>query len=619
MAVVSAFILFGHISIDLAGGGGQFIKLLIALALTFTGALFICRRVIYIVLRRLEIFSVLKLITSVSATTILMHITMLAAYIVLVQEVAPDISLSELIPATIIIMFAASIPISFAGWGIREVSAIYTYGVIGIPLEQALAVSITIGILSLLIAGIISLFYMMVGLPVSKNSEVNETTQKSIRSFNVDRLLCWLIPLTTAILIFFQVYLPVSGGNLNINLADPVVLAGGILFLICYASRYKKNIWRVKHFNVLIGLATFSILLSFLIGYFRFGLIDWAFYNRLLGWFILLGYLATGALLVWAAGEAGTKYLFRVLVATTLVIIGFDYISFWLTWSGLFIDGFTFTGAFSGMTQNANAFVFQLLAVLSLILGMTATRPHKRVDRIENIFLDIAIVFILLAILYAKSRTGYWAALAVLMTVLSLRWIALKRACLILTTTFVLFLLPDVMQWMATTLQNSIQDVSEAVNSNAGNTLSGSANLKLNDASSNAERFKTIYQALDLWYEYPIFGAGLGAFVHTLIESGSQFVVIHSTMIWLLAEFGIVGLSVWLIIFGIIFTSAWRSSGNSREWRAKALVLLLVAFTVFQLPHDIFYQRIFWFLIGFLMVSGKINWHRENVRTNREA
>lgn len=57
-----------------------------------------------------------------------------------------------------VVFMAALIPLSFAGWGMRETGAILVFAAIGIPKESALGMSIGFGIL-LLIAGLPGLFF----------------------------------------------------------------------------------------------------------------------------------------------------------------------------------------------------------------------------------------------------------------------------------------------------------------------------------------------------------------------------------------------------------------------------------------------------------------------------
>jgi glycosyltransferase 2 family protein len=45
------------------------------------------------------------------------------------------------------IMEIASLPISLAGWGVREGAAVVAFGALGLPAEQALGASLAFGLL----------------------------------------------------------------------------------------------------------------------------------------------------------------------------------------------------------------------------------------------------------------------------------------------------------------------------------------------------------------------------------------------------------------------------------------------------------------------------------------
>lgn len=49
-------------------------------------------------------------------------------------------------------MLAAVLPISVAGWGVREGAMVVSLGWLNVPADAALAISISIGLLQLLVA-----------------------------------------------------------------------------------------------------------------------------------------------------------------------------------------------------------------------------------------------------------------------------------------------------------------------------------------------------------------------------------------------------------------------------------------------------------------------------------
>jgi len=110
--------------------------------------------------------------------------------------------------------------------------------------------------------------------------------------------------------------------------------------------------------------------------------------------------------------------------------------------------------------------------------------------------------------------------------------------------------------------------------------------------SSTQERLVSIIGGLNLFWDHPVFGAGLGAFRNQMILTLDWLpLVIHSTAIWLLAELGIVGFLIFAVSFTHIFFKEWKSA-------SAFIVLCLGGFAVMSGPGDMLYQRTFWLLIG---------------------
>jgi O-Antigen ligase len=110
--------------------------------------------------------------------------------------------------------------------------------------------------------------------------------------------------------------------------------------------------------------------------------------------------------------------------------------------------------------------------------------------------------------------------------------------------------------------------------------------------SSTQERLVSIIGGLNLFWDLPVFGAGLGAFRNQMILTLDWLpLVIHSIAVWLLAELGIVGFLIFAVSFTHIFFKEWKSA-------SAFIVLCLGGFAVMSGPGDMLYQRTFWLLIG---------------------
>ena len=80
--------------------------------------------------------------------TFLAHLCMLGAYVVALMGLGLEEPTVETVAALLIVMFVSSLPISLAGWGIRELTAVAALGVIGIEHSTAMAGAIIVGAVS---------------------------------------------------------------------------------------------------------------------------------------------------------------------------------------------------------------------------------------------------------------------------------------------------------------------------------------------------------------------------------------------------------------------------------------------------------------------------------------
>ena len=152
-SLISLWLLFGRIDFDLDRGGGDVIFTIAAMAM-------VCG-VLGLTVFRVQIQRgcasyarwLLKLWPS-AILTILCHASGLGAYLVLLSNFDPQRVSTGMVAALVIVMFVTSLPVSFAGWGLRELSAASALGFIGISSEVSIAAAIVIGLLFLAVTGI---------------------------------------------------------------------------------------------------------------------------------------------------------------------------------------------------------------------------------------------------------------------------------------------------------------------------------------------------------------------------------------------------------------------------------------------------------------------------------
>jgi len=86
-------------------------------------------------------------------TSIVVHLNGIAAYALIGKALGVNLSLSIYVLLVPLVFLVALIPISFAGWGIRETGAIGLFSIVGVTAEEAFAMSLVFGLL-LIVAGL---------------------------------------------------------------------------------------------------------------------------------------------------------------------------------------------------------------------------------------------------------------------------------------------------------------------------------------------------------------------------------------------------------------------------------------------------------------------------------
>lgn len=87
-------------------------------------------------------------IVGISALSQLINIYI---YGVLLSTMGFDLPHWKVAAAAAMVSFAASVPISVNGWGVREISAIYAFGLLGVDASSAMALSVAVGLLNTLV------------------------------------------------------------------------------------------------------------------------------------------------------------------------------------------------------------------------------------------------------------------------------------------------------------------------------------------------------------------------------------------------------------------------------------------------------------------------------------
>lgn len=567
---------------------------------------------------RMRSWSVFGYLAEIAGITLLSQLLMLGVFVVGVLAIQPDIALVPVVAAAAVISFAASMPITVNGWGIREIASVYVLGHFGISGADAVAISVMVGLCSTAVILILAAFSSK--QVRDETARVNESQSVLQPDQEIEKTGAWILAIATAVLVFFQVQAELPGGMwgvLNLNFADPfAILALAAVAIHAVATRHAPR-WRVGQFNLVLLLISLLLFVAFLRGVLEIGVTQWALGGRLFGWMVLLGYVSAGYLMVAHAGAIGLRRLSETLIAAGVVVVVLSVALRLMSYVGCAYCGHA-TPNFEGYAGNRNAFAFQMLVCLSLLLGYSTVKAKMRSGTvlptahlrlpIHNWVRNAAqsgeewrrhrrfalpLGIILFGLSLSASRAG-WLTAAVMLLVAWVARLADRRLIArgaIYATCFLggYLVVADLVVADLAVVGTAAPSVPPLIPSSHATT------------SSDQERFDSIFRGLDMWTQSPWLGAGLGVFIEKNAVWFGRPVVIHSTPVWILAEFGIIGVAGfgWGFLVLLRYAATLRATIPAR----RILGLLLLMFAVFSLVHEVFYQRIFWLVLGAVLAS----------------
>lgn len=518
--------------------------------------------------------------------TVLMHFFMLSSYLCLVVGVAGSDSVSVFtVLAALLTMLGASVPISFGGWGIREVTAGFAFDAASLSPELGVAVGIGVGVLTILALGINVFVVWALEIFHSSKNRLNITSSenRSRDSGLFLSTLAWGLPIVIVVLMMVQMPIPVGSGKLMVNFADPVAIVSGMTFLFVFLQRKMWSTALISKLCVhaLNGLIL-VMLIGFLIGYFRYGYLSWAFYNRLVGLGLLASYFISGMALFSFWGRDGLRSLVRMLVVAVALMLLLEYFSrIFLSFDSISLLGWA-SPRWSGLFGNPNAYAFFLVCCFPVVLIFSNFDNSGKFKVLSFIFPAI----FLLGIYYTGSRAAYGAIIVVILFLcFSYIKTIIPTVMISIILCFILTFFPDVIVSLSEGLRASYLVKKLTI---AGFT------------SVQDDRMLSLIEGWKMFLEHPFFGAGLGAFHHQQMNAGDPL-VIHNSFLWILAEFGVFG---FIVVFGPVGIFAIKhliSAKWLRDDKIYALLAVLCGASIMGLAHEIMYQRVLWLLLGVLL------------------
>lgn len=499
---------------------------------------------------------------------------MLLAFLICFQVVAPNVSALSLLCAAAIVSFAASMPISVGGWGVRELAAVFVMGKLGVPAPEAVAASVVVGVCSTLVVLMVAPLFAIKRRDILDKKEVPISAETSPLQ---EGFSFWLLGFATVVGVFFQVHLALQNGEINVNLADPFALfSAAALFLNAVITK-KKPAWKIPELNRYIVVLLLILLAGFFNGWMKIGVTQWALGGRVFGAVVLLGYLSAGYLISHHFGSLGVRRIAQTVVVVASVIVVFHFVVRF----GNFVRGVPVLSNFEGFAANRNAFAFQLICAVALLIGYASVCKRYW-------YFFVAMSVLCFGVLLTGSRT----AIAVVCVLVVLCFCFEKNARYALF--FALF---------AAGFGYGLSLVMPKLLHGAGLPM---ASL-ISSEGSDTVRWKANLEALKMWWSAPITGVGLGVFIFDENKSFSYPLQIHNTFLWVLAEFGLVGAisAAWGVWRFSKFILAKKVS--QLEPIDRVFALIFISFMLFSQMHEILYQRILWLIIGACLALPVVN------------
>lgn len=417
-----------------------------------------------------------------------------------------------------------------------------------------------------------------------------------------------------ALAIAFQIQVTptIFGSIIRVSLAD--LLSPLVLALIVWDSVRHRTLprlaWRPPRLWLWLVAMTAAVTTSLIVGRIEIGQwFAWAVISKFAGWFVLLWYFLLAGWFVCKLGPRAHQGFAALLVQAFAVVAAADL----LVRAIKLANPTAFTKVplghlrLQGLMENPNAYAF--LAGVTLLFWLCLERRPR-----ASVFYGVTTIQ--LAIIIMAASRGLWLALT-LVAVLILCLFPSRRQGLLRPVVYAAPLAVALV-----TLISVMPTVDRYVDSGRSErTYPGSSAIILVPPSAMSElriagqdadvdyRITSNLEALRRWWESPLFGQGLGSFLWSQgqeVRADGFRPTIHNSLLWILAEMGLIGAVAFLGFFFLCLRALWPGRGkddpedesDAESSLQLASFLMLVLFAGMSLSTEILYQRHVWFLLG---------------------
>lgn len=400
--------------------------------------------------------------------------------------------------------------------------------------------------------------------------------------------------------------------GLRINLGDLILPFAGLFILITLACKKSE----LPRWHIPFGFFWPLLLTGVMTVALFHGRAEtdtwshWALLNKYLGWLVLMAYFGVGAWLAANLGNPPARMFLRLFILFFLLTVLTGVVA--LIYRDIHPpDIISSMSQLRGMMGNRNAYGFIILIILSFM----TIYELKNLQAPFSQWLPWAFYFFLpLILVYNGSRIVFGSAIVLLL--LSLILFGRQTLKPVFFPFFLGFLIVIGMycvneRWVFRESQNiytaSFLDAAKTNNFDFEN-YKNQMNY-----TGDTVRLRVLSDALELWKQHPIMGAGLGTFLNYQKEKYSDsekpvLDIIDTTPLWLLTETGLVGLFAFLAFYGLILWTCWKNRSpvkDDLDVLRVALLLILPGFAIMSLFHELLYARHLWFMLGMALAVPK--------------
>lgn len=233
---------------------------------------------------------------------------------------------------------------------------------------------------------------------------------------------------------------------------------------------------------------------------------------------------------------------------------------------------------------------------LLIPLGLALSLIFSKVKAIKPLILVAVSILGSVNLILTVSRGGY-IAFGVLVVLLALIY---HKALLRPRTLISIFLVTALIGFVSIRFINVTKQWDTFVQ-HVGNIFGG---------ASYSERIETFTIAERIWLAHPWFGIGAGGFgpyasYHPLIQPSEGYKIVNNEYVELLAETGVFGLSIFIIMIVIVLVRSWKAWWRGHDAILRAILVgLVTAFLAILAQYNTFsilYIMHIWFLLGLII------------------